>query len=329
MKKLAVIALLLASTSFSYPADLTTPKKIEPPPFPADAPTKDTDFMEPYTHAHPVKLKNGRNNLVIWGEIKMGDSDYLQKAISGSKPIEQIIIIESPGGVMDEGLKMGRIIHNEKIATKIIGRCISACNFVFLGGIFRTIDKDGQFITHMFTNRLAPRFILKDIDDVEKKAEKQYGPDPGDTPAVAGTEAPKPPSASVLFPSLNQSDTVGKIILPPTLEGFGCDFEKMYGEKYDKNVVIPEEVKYETGAESIPQDAVPAKQVHLARLRAITMDYLCLEQSSAHSAAEIAMFLIEMRMSLRFLTTFSDIAHALARPLTTEELKDFNIVNTD
>ena len=59
------------------------------------------------------------------------------------------------------------------------------------------------------------------------------------------------------------------------------------------------------------------------------MDFLCTEQLNATAASEIARFLVEMRMSLRFLTEFASIPNPEPIAMTRDQLKDFNIVNTE
>jgi hypothetical protein len=54
-----------------------------------------------------------------------------------------------------------------------------------------------------------------------------------------------------------------------------------------------------------------------------------IQQDSAQRAAEIARFLTEMGLSLRFLTAFANISNDHPRELSRDELRDFNITNTD
>jgi hypothetical protein len=54
-----------------------------------------------------------------------------------------------------------------------------------------------------------------------------------------------------------------------------------------------------------------------------------IQQDSAQRAAEIARFLAEMELSLRFLTAFASISNDHPRELSRDELRDFNITNTD
>jgi hypothetical protein len=52
-----------------------------------------------------------------------------------------------------------------------------------------------------------------------------------------------------------------------------------------------------------------------------------IQQDSAQTAAVIALYLVQMRLSLDFLTQFADIPNASPRALTPKELRQFNIVN--
>jgi hypothetical protein len=54
-----------------------------------------------------------------------------------------------------------------------------------------------------------------------------------------------------------------------------------------------------------------------------------IQQDSAKRAADIARFLTEMGLSLRFLTAFAGISNAQPRELTRDELRSFNIINTE
>ena len=64
-------------------------------------------------------------------------------------------------------------------------------------------------------------------------------------------------------------------------------------------------------------------------LKRMTLHVLCMQQLDARQAAEIARFLVDMSLSLRFLTEFANIPNAHWRPLTRDELRDFNVVNTE
>lgn len=58
-----------------------------------------------------------------------------------AKPeVDTIIFLDSPGGDLWTGLRVGRLIADKKIKTVIGGRCVSACSLMFLGGSERTFS---------------------------------------------------------------------------------------------------------------------------------------------------------------------------------------------
>lgn len=72
--------------------------------------------------------------------------------------------LQSPGGNLGEGLKLGRIIRAYKLNTAIgtapqypmpfdspeTGACLSACTFMFLGGVVRHVHADDIYGVHRF-----------------------------------------------------------------------------------------------------------------------------------------------------------------------------------
>jgi hypothetical protein len=329
MKKFLLLAtlLLLISPSIARADD------DQPPPYPALI-RADGKFNpnDRYVHLYPEKLPNGRTKIKMWGLILDGDAERFRDAIESSKPISELVIIGSPGGDLDEGIKIGRIIRINKISTRIRdgAQCASACNFVFLGGVIRTIEPGGEFITHVFSRPAAPRILLTDEMLAGIAAQKTLASTEPDPDSQAGSKEKSPVTSVSTSPPA--SDTIGKISQPAHLEALGCKISEMYSEDYDRETVQQEEIKLEAledGKNAIPEGTTVKDPVQLARLRAMFLDYLCLEEGAAHSAAEIATFLVEMRLSLRFLTQFAAIANARPRPMTRDELRDFNIVNTE
>jgi hypothetical protein len=274
----------------------------------------------PHIHFYPIRLKNNQTRLVIWGGVDQGDAARFREALEQvPKPISEILILGSPGGDLEEGLQIGRIIHQAKLAVRIPsdGICVSACNFIFLGGLIRTIEVNGKFIVHLFHSDYAPKAIL--IDMLEASQEVNDAPEP------------KPPASSVSAKSSLPADTVSNITSPKHLKSLGCDMNHIYTQQYDENVK-KQEIALETGEDEDKVDLAKEKIEQpkiFAQLRALTIDYLCLEQTTAVAAAEIALFLVEMRMSLRFLTEFANIGNALPTPMTRDQLRSFNITNTE
>ena len=75
--------------------------------------------------------------LLLAGPIVQGDLGRLQAAVAKVPAGKKIVLLlELPGGLVDEGLALGRFVHASKITTIAIEGpgCASACSFVFLAG---------------------------------------------------------------------------------------------------------------------------------------------------------------------------------------------------
>lgn len=193
-----------------------------------------------------------RNILYVWGGVNEGDSERFRAAVEAAKPIEEVWFF-SPGGSLEDGLQIGRIIHGAKLTTHIKRgmECISACNFMFMGGTVRLIEPGGIFGVHMFSTNEYEQ-ISANLQDMSAKS-----------------------------------------------------------EEYNKQN--------------------PNRQANIDKIRLDAMDEAIksVQQNAAQTAAEIARFLAEMQLSLRFLTAFAIIPNDQPRALTRDELRDFNIVNAD
>lgn len=77
----------------------------------------------------------------------------LEQALVTHGPIDEIWL-RSPGGDARAGNSAGRLIRKVGIPTRIPSgwACFSACNFMFMGGPIRFVDRNGLFVVHMFTH---------------------------------------------------------------------------------------------------------------------------------------------------------------------------------
>ena len=96
---------------------------------------------------------NGARVLRAEGAIDEDVPARLEAALAENSPIDEIWI-RSPGGHARAGNEAGKIIRKAGIPTRIPAgwACFSACNFMFMGGPIRFVDKSGLFIVHMFTH---------------------------------------------------------------------------------------------------------------------------------------------------------------------------------
>jgi hypothetical protein len=96
--------------------------------------------------------RDGRRVLLGEGVIDDALLPRLKAALQKHKPEE--IWLRSVGGNARVGNEAGKLIRPTGIPTRIPSgwACFSACNFVFMGGIARFVDRGGLFIVHMFTH---------------------------------------------------------------------------------------------------------------------------------------------------------------------------------
>ncbi len=224
-------------------------------------------------HLNFTLIPSGRSNSILaWGEINQGDALRFSAAITAAKPIDEILFY-SPGGSLGEGIKIGTMIRQGGFSTRVPegARCISACNFAFMGGVSRVIDSGATFEVHMFSNRAADE--LRD-------------------------ELMKPPRSVAEFNKRH-----------PNLQLDPDKVENAITKIKEKN----------------PQDSTTVSDF---LIRYIIDDHVKeIQQDSAQVAAIIAQYLVQMRLSLDFLTEFADIPNIAPRKLTRNELRQFNIVN--
>ena len=79
-------------------------------------------------------------HLLLRGQIHVGDTSKVEHAIDLTKDTDEgsnaVISFNSPGGNMEEGIKIGNFLANGAVATVMRKgeRCVSACALAFLGG---------------------------------------------------------------------------------------------------------------------------------------------------------------------------------------------------
>ncbi len=95
----------------------------------------------------------GKHVLIADGIIDATLPQRMGAAISADERIEEIWL-RSRGGDARAGNAAGKIIRSYPgMVTRIPAgwTCFSSCNFVFMGGDRRFVDKGGNFMVHMFT----------------------------------------------------------------------------------------------------------------------------------------------------------------------------------
>ena len=236
---------------------------------------REVAFSEDNLHFVPLKTPKG-TTIIAWGGVGDGDSVRFQAALAAAKPVLEVQFF-SPGGSLLEGMKIGRLIRGQMLATRITAgaACASACNFMFFGGTVRAIEPGGRFGVHMFSTNHAEA-LMQDLANV-----------------------------------------------PTSVDEFNDRFPKHAVKRYEVQAWVERETAKD------PQNKITEKNffqqggVYKAILDERVRD---IQQYSAQTSALIALFLVEMRLSLRFLIEFADQTSYGLRYLTAEELRSYNVV---
>ncbi len=102
--------------------------------------------------------------LLMWGGIHSGDLEHFRAALDASHPKE--LWLASGGGDLTEAIEIGHMVRSYKLTTRVPNdfRCVSACNFIFMGGVVRFVDTRATFEVHMFAARQLGRAILRHVE---------------------------------------------------------------------------------------------------------------------------------------------------------------------
>lgn len=103
------------------------------------------------------------------GGIEPGDADRIGKQILQATPKVETLVLQSPGGIVDEALDLGRFIRAQGIKTEMRSGeiCYSACPYILAAGTQRRIDDDASVGVHQHyfgeSTILPASFAVEDI----------------------------------------------------------------------------------------------------------------------------------------------------------------------
>jgi hypothetical protein len=146
--------MLPALPSIAMPALPGDPKRTRPLPQPDGA------LAQPMT----FELTGG-GRLMASGTITPGISAAFAAEIGKRGDYVKTVVLNSPGGSVDDALAMGRLIREKKFATEVeAGRyCASSCPLVFAGGIERNAGEKAAIGVHqVVTVTNAPNLRARD-----------------------------------------------------------------------------------------------------------------------------------------------------------------------
>lgn len=144
--------------------------------------------MAPAQSANLTRVEIGRPNTTAFlmaGGFVGGELLKLQAEVAKLPPDHRVaVILDSPGGLMVEGLKLGRFFHEAKIATYVFAGgmgCHSACSLAFLGGRdaasgkpLRVKMSGARLGFHQFATKFdtAKTYKQKDMNDAVEHAQR-------------------------------------------------------------------------------------------------------------------------------------------------------------
>jgi hypothetical protein len=114
--------------------------------------------------AYPVAARAG-GSFSIDGPIDEHTAQRLRDEIAGRDVASATVILDSPGGLLLEGMALGRLIRQLGFSTAVArgGVCHSACVFALLGGVFRYAAPQSSIGVHRFSSGSA----VVDADTVQ------------------------------------------------------------------------------------------------------------------------------------------------------------------
>lgn len=103
----------------------------------------DDPRLEPYS----IRLLNNGSEIEISGGIKFGLSSDFEKILNASTGV-RTVHLDSIGGRMGEGEKLGAAIKRRGLDTYVEAKCLSACTLAFVAGSQRILKRGAQLGFH-------------------------------------------------------------------------------------------------------------------------------------------------------------------------------------
>lgn len=122
----------------------------------------------------PRRLVLSPDNTAVWrleGTIAEGDADRIISQLQGAESPPDTLILQSPGGAVQEALALGRHLRAEGINTRMLAGeyCYSACPYLLAAGATRDISPDASVGVHQHyfgESSLLPAFVA--VEDIQR-----------------------------------------------------------------------------------------------------------------------------------------------------------------
>jgi len=126
--------------------------------------------------------------VLINGQIRPDDARRLEAYIAGLGEPPRAVALNSPGGIVDEALAIGRFLRAMEFDTLVLPGmiCLSSCPYVLAGGVERIVSLEGIVGLHQHYYD-APRYlpVYFAVEDIQQSQGRtmdhliEMGVDPG------------------------------------------------------------------------------------------------------------------------------------------------------
>lgn len=140
------------------------------------APSADpaVDFPEALPERLSFSMRSAAGDepaVLLHGAIAPGDADRLQRYFEGLDASPSLVLLNSPGGAVNEALEIGRLLRERELDTSVLAgmSCLSSCPYVLAAGTERRIVSLGGAVglhQHYFdTPGYLPVFLA--VEDIQ------------------------------------------------------------------------------------------------------------------------------------------------------------------
>ncbi|EEB85086.1 hypothetical protein [Roseobacter sp. GAI101] len=118
-----------------------------------------------------LTVVEGGNRALLEGGILPGDAERIEKQLADLAPKPEGVILNSPGGSVQDALMLGRYLRQAELTTALRSGdiCYSACPYLLAAGTSRTIPDDASVGVHQHyfgESTLLPAFVA--VDDIQR-----------------------------------------------------------------------------------------------------------------------------------------------------------------
>jgi len=118
-----------------------------------------------------LTVVEGGKRALLEGGIVPGDAERIEKQLAELAPKPEGVILNSPGGSVQDALMLGRYLRSADLTTALRSGdiCYSACPYLLAAGTSRTIPEDASVGVHQHyfgESTLLPAFVA--VNDIQR-----------------------------------------------------------------------------------------------------------------------------------------------------------------